>query len=376
MKKALSLTLAFALSLALAVPAMAEESKWNLQVAGKSDEEVLLGEKTFTVRNWTWSYHDDNEIVTKTDGLEATISNIIMLKKGETAVFTNGGKEFGGLGLTVWSDPDGDGVYDNRLMREYYDNDGYMTWEIPPADIAGPLTSVDAAGDDQWYRNDFFIQGEGGIGNSDIVFGPTTELKQSADELLELFGANTLLWISVSEEEGWYILLEGNAAEPTTPAQPEEPAIPKTGTAYASTQDVLVDGKAVEFQMYALKDEKGYYTNYIKLRDLAQILNGTSAQFQVGWNGAVNIETGKAYTSNGSEMSTPFQGDRAYEAAAAATNINGRAADLTAFILKDSSGSGYTYYKLRDLGEALGFNVSWSREKGVFVETDKPYTAD
>ena len=48
------------------------------------------------------------------------------------------------------------------------------------------------------------------------------------------------------------------------------------GTAYASTQTVLVDGSAVIFQAYALKDAYGNDTNYVKLRDVAQILNGTA----------------------------------------------------------------------------------------------------
>ena len=51
------------------------------------------------------------------------------------------------------------------------------------------------------------------------------------------------------------------------------------GTAYASTQAVEVDGKKVEFQMYALKDNAGNPTNYVKLRDVAHVLNGTKAQF-------------------------------------------------------------------------------------------------
>ena len=39
-------------------------------------------------------------------------------------------------------------------------------------------------------------------------------------------------------------------------------AVPRS----ASTQTVTVDGKAVEFQMYALKDANGNDTNYVKLR--------------------------------------------------------------------------------------------------------------
>ena len=150
---------------------------------------------------------------------------------------------------------------------------------------------------------------------------------------------------------------------------PQQPAAVGTNTAYASTQSVLVDGRAVEFQCYALKDANGNDTNYIKLRDIASILNGTAVQFEVGWNGAVNIETGKAYTPNGSEMSTPFSGNRAYENATAPTNINGQTAALEAIMLKDDKGGAYTYYKLRDLGTSLGFKVDWSAEKGIFIET-------
>ena len=148
-----------------------------------------------------------------------------------------------------------------------------------------------------------------------------------------------------------------------------KPTAVGTNTAYASTQSVLVDGRAVEFQCYALKDANGNDTNYIKLRDIASILNGTDVQFEVGWNGAVNIETGKAYTPNGSEMSTPFSGNRAYENATAPTNINGQTAALEAIMLKDDKGGAYTYYKLRDLGASLGFKVDWSAEKGIFIET-------
>ena len=144
--------------------------------------------------------------------------------------------------------------------------------------------------------------------------------------------------------------------------------------AYASTQTVSVDGRNIEFQCYALKDAGGNPTNYIKLRDLAILLNGTAAQFDVGWDGNVNILTRKAYTPNGSELKTPFSGDRAYQETGAVTKVDGRDASLAAFMLLDDAGGGYTYYKLRDLGRAVGFNVGWSADRGIFVETDKPYT--
>ena len=152
--------------------------------------------------------------------------------------------------------------------------------------------------------------------------------------------------------------------------------IPSSGTAYPSTQTVDIDGRKVEFQMYALKDANGYPTNYIKARDLALALNGTQAQFAIEWDGKVNLVAKSAYTPNGSENKTPFSGERAYTTPASATNVNGSASGLTAIFLTDDNGGGYTYYQLRDLGRALGFNVGWSMEKGVFLESGKPYSGN
>ena len=166
-----------------------------------------------------------------------------------------------------------------------------------------------------------------------------------------------------------------NSPIPSAPATPTEPE-PPANIAYPSAQSVLVDGVPTEFQRYARKDKNGNDTNYIKLRDLAYILSGTAAQFEVVWDGDINVETGKPYTSNGSELNTPFSGQRAYEVSTTVTRINGVPVSLDAILLKDDSGNGYTYYQLRDLGRALGFNVGWSAERGIFLETDKPYNAN
>lgn len=150
---------------------------------------------------------------------------------------------------------------------------------------------------------------------------------------------------------------------------PEEIKLKEILIAYPSTQTVDVDGKAVEFQCYALKDAAGNDTNYIKLRDLADILNGSAAQFEVGWNDQVTITTGQGYTKDGSEQNTPFSGQREYKEVNAQTLVNGEAKDLAAFTLTDDNGGGYTYYKLRDLGAALGIKVDWTAERGIFIET-------
>ncbi len=153
-------------------------------------------------------------------------------------------------------------------------------------------------------------------------------------------------------------------------AIPITPVLAAENVAYPSTQQVSVDGTAVEFQMYALKDENGNDTNYVKVRDVAYILNGTAAQFSVNWDGAVDLIPGQGYESDGSEMSTPFSGERPYTPATAPTQVNAQDAALDAIVLTDDNGGGYTYYKLRDLGAALGFTVDWSAERGVYIETE------
>lgn len=158
------------------------------------------------------------------------------------------------------------------------------------------------------------------------------------------------------------------SAEPQQPAEPQQSA----KVAYPSTQSVDLDGEAVTFQCYALQEGSGM-TNYIKLRDLALLLMGSPAQFQVGWDGQVTITTGAAYTPIGSELYTPYSGNRAYQDIIGVTMVDGRAVNLAAFVLHDDNGGGYTYYQLRDLGKFLGFNVGWSADKGVFLESDKPY---
>lgn len=152
--------------------------------------------------------------------------------------------------------------------------------------------------------------------------------------------------------------------------------IPASGIALARTQKIDVDGTPITFRTYALVDEKGGETNFVKLRDVAYVMNGTAAHFGVEWDGSVIIAPMDGYLANGSEMTTPFSGDRAYTKASAATKIYGQSVPFSAIYLTDDNGGGYTYYKLRDLGQVLDFDVSWSAQRGIYIESDQPYTAD
>ena len=166
----------------------------------------------------------------------------------------------------------------------------------------------------------------------------------------------------------------------TAPAAEPEPAPAVTtapadaNIAHARTQTIDLDGKMLILPTYALVDSNGNETNFVRLRDIAYVMNGTAARFNVGWGGAVNIAPKTDYAPVGGELKTPFTVDRAYQESKAETKIDGQTVALRAILLTDDTGGGYTYYKLRDLGEALGFNVGWSAERGIYIESNKPYT--
>ena len=167
-------------------------------------------------------------------------------------------------------------------------------------------------------------------------------------------------------------ITDGYTAAPA----PATPPAPSTNVAYASTQSVSLDNRAITLTAYALKDAAGNQTNYVRLRDIAHLLNGTAAQFDVTWSpeNGIGIASKSVYANpNGTEGKLPFSGDQSYQKFAGATLVDGKASGLDAFTITHD-GSGHTFYQLRHLGKALGFNVGWSAERGMFIETDKPYT--
>lgn len=222
-KKFLSLALALVMCLGLTVPAFADASDWKLEVPGKTNAEVFVSGKTFILRDWNFDDYDPGfgEIVS----YNLYKDNVCVLAKGDTAVFAHkpeestnhGGNGFGGsaggvtsFSLEAWSDPDGDGVYDRRMISEDYDHE---EGELAPGngyEVLPVGTDVDFWEMIRDYRTRWDTGGE------DLV-------RLSADRVLELFGPNTLVKIkagtvSVDPAAGdWYILVEGNATQPTVP---------------------------------------------------------------------------------------------------------------------------------------------------------------
>ncbi len=130
-----------------------------------------------------------------------------------------------------------------------------------------------------------------------------------------------------------------------------------------SPQNLTVNGVRKNVEKYNID---GY--NYFKLRDIAYLLNGTPAQFSVEWdaeNNAARIVSGQPYTANGSEL--VIGADRSATAVRSPQTIviDGEVrSDLAAFNL-----AGNNFFKLRDLGEALGFQVDFDAATNTAVVT-------
>ena len=156
---------------------------------------------------------------------------------------------------------------------------------------------------------------------------------------------------------------DAEAEEPAEVETPAEPAAPATAKAVLSNAKVAVNGTAVEFQAYNIGGN-----NYFKLRDVAVAVDGTVANFEVGYDSAtkaITLTKGTAYTGS-KEAATATAGEKTAKLSTQVVVLDGAEADLTAYNI-----DGYNYFKLRDLGTALGFEVTWdSAAKLIGIAAD------
>jgi len=124
------------------------------------------------------------------------------------------------------------------------------------------------------------------------------------------------------------------------------------GAASVSRQNVRVDGKTVAVQPYSVGGN-----NYFKLRDVAQLLSGTASRFSVSFDEAaraVSAAPGGAYAPIGGELSAGADRSASCVSSAWKLSVGGRAVSCSVFNI-----GGSNYFKLRDLGNVLGFAVDY-----------------
>jgi len=130
--------------------------------------------------------------------------------------------------------------------------------------------------------------------------------------------------------------------------------------AIPTTQLLSVNGKMADFAAaFNINDE-----NYFKLRDIAVLVN----TFDITYNSSTNtieIIPNKTYTPNGTESKSKPKGFDSIAATNDKVKMNGKELPLTAYKIDGSN-----YYRLRDLGTYLGFNVDYNEStKTILVTT-------
>ena len=208
-------------------------------------------------------------------------------------------------------------------------------------------------------------------GSQDAILGRIKQLWYADSGLSK--GAGTASWANTSTDTEEALAADDASASTISTATSVSTAtaistVAPVPVARDASQTIRVDGQEVELQMYALTDEGGNDVNYVKLRDLAQALNGSEAQFNVAYDGEVALTTRTPYLAE-ADSASPFQGDQPYTTPETETLVDGVATQLTAIQLTDQQGGGYLYYNLRDLGQVLGYGVDWDPQTGICLNT-------
>lgn len=129
---------------------------------------------------------------------------------------------------------------------------------------------------------------------------------------------------------------------------------------------VKINGEQKNLVSYNIK-----YNNYFKLRDIANVLKGTEAQFDVIWNEskqAVEILSGTAYSTD-EEISSEVISNPMATASYVPIYKDGGMVLLTAYNIANNN-----YFKLRDIASLIGFSTEWNVDEAIVeIDTKLPY---
>ena len=137
----------------------------------------------------------------------------------------------------------------------------------------------------------------------------------------------------------------------------------KNTLADPSSANLVLNGAETPLTAYIIDE-----LHYFKLRDIALLLTGTDCGFEVTWDDSAktaSMISGMPYTAIGGELSVAESGPRPYIPTTSRVLFNGAERPLEAYLIDNSN-----YFKLRDLGDMLGFDVNWvPATKTVVINT-------
>ena len=143
--------------------------------------------------------------------------------------------------------------------------------------------------------------------------------------------------------------------------------IPTTEIANPTSQKIFFNSEEVNCEVYNISDR-----NYFKLRDVAAIVNGTSAQFSIEYDGNIYIAKNNEYTFVGNELSKGNKETQVATRTTSAIFINGIEVFTDIYNINDNN-----YFGIRFLGNELGFDVKYDEKTdSVFLTASEPIKYD
>jgi len=125
-------------------------------------------------------------------------------------------------------------------------------------------------------------------------------------------------------------------------------------------QKVLLNGQEVKVGSYLINER-----NYVKLRDMAALLNGTGSQFNVDWDeatGNVIVMTGSPYQKLAGDLSPLMGGKITGQKGNINLLLNGQAKQIETVLINENN-----YLQLRQLGSLIGLGVDWDEATGAIL---------
>lgn len=135
-----------------------------------------------------------------------------------------------------------------------------------------------------------------------------------------------------------------------------------TLTATPSDAILSINGREYELAGYNVNN-----SNYYKIRDIAMLMSTTSARFNVEWDPTLNgisILTGERYEIIGGELENSPQSSLEISETSSPIYIDGVLSEVEAYTI-----NGSTYFKIRDIANAAGFEVEWNNETQTIIIT-------
>ena len=129
-------------------------------------------------------------------------------------------------------------------------------------------------------------------------------------------------------------------------------------------QNLTVNGVAKNTEIYNIDG-----SNYFKLRDIAALLNGTGSQFDVLFDSersVIVVRTDDFYIKGPNDLVVGADKSSTAKPSTQGIEIDGKKVDLAGYNI-----GGNNFFKLRDLGTALNFDVDYDSTTSTIIVKSK-----